>query len=366
MARLRALASSPAAAGWVVSRIVVVAALAFTRFLVDHAGAVAATGQPPVGLLGWDAAWYVRIVESGYQDLPREALRFFPLFPLVATPLKVFVGARLAVLLVANGAALIAAVALHQLVREETGDRRLADRSAWLLALLPASFVLAMGYSESVLLLTTIVGFRMLRSGRFGWAALAGFLAGFSRPVGMLFAIPATVEAVRGWRNADRDRTARLLAAVAPIAGAATYLAWVGVRFGDALRPLTEQQNDYRRGDFVNPVSRLMRAGGELWRGEDLGAGLHLVAALVFLGLLVVVARHFPAAYTLYAAALLAVATSSTNLDSLERYGLSAFPLVIGLAHLARSPALERAVFAIAGAGLFVYASLAFLGVYVP
>ena len=41
---------------------------------------------------------------------------------------------------------------LFVLVRRETGDAAVARRSIWVLSLLPAAFVLVMGYAESVLL----------------------------------------------------------------------------------------------------------------------------------------------------------------------------------------------------------------------
>lgn len=364
--RLIASIGSAPLIAWVTARVAVAVALAYSRFLVDHTGAVAASGAPPVGLLGWDAAWYRRILEHGYDALPGEALRFFPLLPVVAAPLRLFTGAGVALLVVSNLAALGAGVALHRLVRIETSDSRLADRTAWLFALFPAAFVFVMGYAESLLVLASIVAFLGLRTKRFGLAVAAGFAAGLARPLGVLLVLPALVEVARHWPRSGRERAARLAAVVSPVVGLATYLVWVEARFGDALRPLSEQQSVLRRGPLVDPITRLVRAGEQLLRGDDLSAGLHLPWALLFVGLIVVVARRLPVSYAVFSAATVLVALSASNLDSLERYGLSAFPLVIGLASLARAPWLERALLSVSAAGLVLYASLAFLGVYVP
>ena len=76
--------------------------------------------------------------------------------------------------------------------------------------------------------------------------------------------------------------------------------------------------------------------------------------------------RRLPAPYTVFAAAVLAVAVSGTNLDSFERYALSAFPLSMAAALVCRGPRIERAVLTILSAVLAGYALLAFLNISVP
>lgn len=359
--------TSPAVIGWVVSRVAILAALAFSRYLVNQLGAADPAGRPSSGLVGWDAWWYVRIVESGYDHLPWEAMRFFPLLPGLASLLRPLLGSQAAVLVVSNSAALASGVLLVRLARHERGDDDLAARAGWLLALLPPAFVLAMGYAESLFLLTSIWAFYELRRRRYGWAAVAGVFCGLSRPLGIVLALPATVEALRGWRSATgRDRLARIASAGAPVAGMGIYLAYAGVAHGDATRPLTVQQAFDRRGSFELPFTRLWEAGRQLLEGSDLGSGLHLPWALGFLFLLAVCFRRWPVSYGLFAGGLLVLALSASNLDSLERYGLSAFPLVLAAADLARQRWAPAVVLPLCGAGMVVYATLAFLGAYVP
>ena len=61
-----------------------------------------------------------------------------------------------------------------------------------------------------------------------------------------------------------------------------------------------------------------------------------------------------------------ATAVAGSNLDSFERYALSAFPLSIAAALVLREAQLERAVLALLAAGLAGYALLAFLNISVP
>lgn len=362
-----ALVTGPAVVSWVAARLAVLTALAFARYLVGNLGAEDPAGRPPSGLVGWDASWYLRIIESGYQHLPWESLRFFPLLPLLAKVVSPVLGARVALLVVVNLASLGAGLLIERLARHETGDRALAGRAAWFLAFLPPAFVLVMGYAESLLIFLGLATFLSLRTQRWGWAALTGLLAGLCRPLGVLLVLPALVEAARDLRHAGPgERLGRALAVVAPGAGGMAYLAWSWVAYGDPMRPLRLQQEYDRRGGFENPVTRLAEAARQLIEGVDLGSGLHFPWAIGFLVLLVVCFRRWPASYGLYAAAVLLVALSAGNLDSLERYGLSAFPLVLALAGLLGVGWLERVALALAAAGLVVYATLAFLGAYVP
>jgi len=361
------MVASPAVVSWLAARVAVLGALGLSRFITTELGAQATGGRTASGLLGWDASWYDRITALGYADLPSEALRFFPLLPLLARVPDLFLPSGLAVLLVANVAALGAAVLLERLVGLETGDAGMAARAVWFLALFPSAFVLVMGYAESLFLVAVIAGMLALRTQRWWWAAAAGLAAGLARPLGVVFALPALIEVLRDRRGATgREGAARVAAVASPVLGAALYLAWVGWRFGDALLPLQVQQEAGRRGGVVDPVSRIVQAGRELASGDALGSGLHLPWALLFIVLVGVCFRRWPVSYGAFAAVLVVVALSASNLDSLERYGLGAFPLVLATASLTRHPSVERFALTAAAATMVSYATLAFLGAYVP
>ena len=82
--------------------------------------------------------------------------------------------------------------------------------------------------------------------------------------------------------------------------------------------------------------------------------------------LAIVCSARLPASYAAFSFCVLAVALTASNLDSFERYALSAFPLVVAGATLYRSPRAETAVLVLATAGLACYSILAFTGLYVP
>ncbi|MCU1374109.1 MAG: hypothetical protein JWO68_1395 [Actinomycetia bacterium] len=353
---------------WLLARVAV--ALGFMTALVatDELRPGHRTIQLTQGLLAWDAAFYRDIADGGYHHVAREGLRFFPLLPLAAralgTPLLGHVG--LALLVIVQVAALVAAVLLYRLAVLETGDRPTARRATWLLALLPPATVLVLGYAEAILLVFAIGFFLAVRQGRWWTAAALGVLAGLSRPVGMTLALPALIEAARLARLAPwRGWVARAAAIAGPVVGGLTYLLWVGHVYGDWRLPLRLQNSPDLRGGYTSPLSTIWHAVRSL-DGGALGEGLHLPWIAVFAVLLVVAFRTLPVSYGAWSAVLLLSALTGHTLGSFERYGLAAFPLVLALAIVVRRPLVERSLVIACGAGLTAFAALTFVGAFVP
>jgi len=322
------------------------------------------------GLMSWDAAWYRGIALHGYAGVGREGLRFFPLWPLAGRALAAPFGGGGAVtvglLLAANVLSLGLGALVHRLVVAETGNVPLARRAAWLTAIAPPASVLVMGYSEPMAISLAVLAFLALRSRRWWWAASAGLLYGLSRPVGVLLVVPAAIEAARHLRRVPAgEKVARAAAVLAAPAGAALYLAWVGGRFGDAMLPYRVQGAGHLRGALADPAEVLVHAGARLLRG-DLGSQGHYTWALGLVALAVVCGRRWPGSYTAFVAATLLAVLASHNLNSLERYLLGAFPIVLTGAGLVRTRRGEVAAAAASLALLGVYAAAAFSSQYVP
>ncbi len=356
---------------WLTARVLVLAALAASHPLQSRYRPLeSAARRVREGLLAWDGDWFRDIAEQGYAALPRPGLRYFPLFPTLGRGLSVllFSNVGLSLVLLANLFALLAGAGLHRLVLQERGDERLARRAVWMLALAPPSFVLVMGYTESLAILLAVVTFVALRRRHWGWAAVGGYLSGLARPLGVLLSIPAAVEVLPQLRRGPlRRRLAALLPVGAPVAGCLTYLAWVGVRFGDPLLPYTSQQTPEFRGGFANPLVTLVKTAGELVTGGFATKNVpHLPWALLLIALVVVVCRRWPPSYGAFAVATLVVALSTERLGSLERYGFACFPVILAAATLATSDRAHRVVLAISGGLMTIYATLTFMGLYIP
>ena len=113
------------------------------------------------------------------------------------------------------------------------------------------------------------------------------------------------------------------------------------------------------------PFVPLVTAVGDVVDGR-LTALLHLGATLVFLALVVVAFVRLPLSFAVLAGATFLVATSAERLTSLERYTLSAVPIIVAAAIVVRGPTAERAVLAVTASAMVGLAALAWLGAYTP
>ncbi|MEY2405239.1 MAG: hypothetical protein QOG39_155 [Acidimicrobiaceae bacterium] len=350
--------------GWIAGRVLVAVAWLASSAWISWARDGVRPDAHLQGLFAWDGVFYRGIAEHGYGGEGTEALRFFPLFPLLGRALGAVIpgGPGLALLLVANGLALLAAALVHRLVRTEI-DAPTARRAALLIGIAPPAFVLSWAYAESLLLVLAAATFLALRRERWWWAAVLGFLAGLCRPTGALLAVGALIEACRDLRRRRPGEIgARLAAVVGPVAGSGAYLWWAGREYGDWKLPLRVQ--DELRHGVTNPLVRIGEAFGDALRLDV--HGLHLPFVLAMLALLVVAIRVLPLSFAAFAGAVVLIAVSAGNLNSVERYGLNAFPLLIALAVVAKPPWAERLAVAVCGAGLVALCTLAWLGEYVP
>jgi hypothetical protein len=363
---------------YAVARVVVLGALGLAHFIVDrtHPAAAGVGARVHAGLLGWDAGWYESIARVGYGALGRESLRFFPALPLLTHALAWVpgLGDGPALVLLVNAAALAATAMLYVLTKRETGDPATARRAVWILSLLPAAFVLVMGYAEALLLVLAIGCFLTLRRWkgpeaarpRFAVAGALAFGAALTRPIGVLLVLAVFAELVRWWPRLDRaERLAGIVAVAAPFVGLFAFLAWAKHTVGDWWAPFRVQLQSSHHGGLSDPFSTLYHDASGVFH-HHVGTALHVPWVLVALALLIACWRLLPAPYTLFTAAVLATAAAGTNLDSFERYMLGAFPLTVAAAILLTGSRLERTVLTLLSAGLAGYALLAFLNIYVP
>jgi hypothetical protein len=355
--------------------VVVLGVLALAHLIVTrtHPSVPGVASRVHQGLLGWDAGWYQSIAAHGYGPLGHQALRFFPLFPLAGRALALLPGVHdgPALVVIANVASLAGTALLFVLVRRELSNDAVATRSVWLLSLAPAAFTFVMGYAEGLLLVCTTACFLALRPrpGRrtaWWWAGGFGAAAALTRPLGVLLVLPAVVEAVRTWRvTPARRRPAVAVGVLGPIVGLLAFLGWSQAANGDFFEPLRVQTEKQHHGALADPLVTLVDDARGLLH-HHFGTALHVPWVLLVLALLVVCWRRLPCTYGVFATAVVLVALAGTNLDSFERYALSAFPLSIAGATLISRPQVERVVLVLAGVALAGYALLAFLNLSVP
>ncbi len=352
---------------WITARLLVAGAMLGARLYVDHLHEGERPLQVGQGLLAWDGAWYRSIVEWGYSGVERQGIRFFPGYVLLGRLADAVLpgGTAVALIVVANVSALVAMALLLRLVREVTGDGGLAGRVVWLTACFPSAFVLVWAYSEALFLVLAVGTFLALARRHWWCAAGLAAAAALTRPTGVFLALAALASAWPGWLSAPpTERVARTAAVVGGPLGLGAFVWWASDLLDEAFAPLVVQGEF--RGDLVDPVRRLLTGLGELFGPDALGDGLHIPFAFGFVVLAVVAFRRLPLGHAAFAAACLMVALAADNLNSLERYALSAFPIVVALAVIADRGRLRHLVPAISALGMVSLTVLAVMGEYVP
>ena len=330
-------------------------------------------------LARWDAAWYLRIAESGYGDSDVRAA-FFPLYPLlvraVATPFGASPGALLvAAYAVALAAFLGALVLLHRLVSLELG-RPLAQPALLLLAVFPGAAFFGAPYSESLFLLLAVGAFYAARTGQWAWAGAAAAGAAATRSAGVLLLLPL---AMLWWSSRPRKAGNAAWLLLAPL-GLAAYAAFLGLAEGDAWRFLDVQDAWSREltvplagawdgfGAAIDGARQLLSGQTEVVYFEEAAGDPYRIAAvnLMLFGTLVfaLVAcagclRRLPKAYGAWVAVSLVLPLTfpvePQPLMSLPRFLAVLFPIFMWLALWSEERRATARVAAVSALGLGLF-----------
>jgi hypothetical protein len=293
----------------------------------------------------WDAGWYLQIVTDGYRYSPHDAatqqnIVFFPAYPvLVRVVGRIFGGEMIgyvsAGMVVSLSAFFGALVYLYAVARETLSEDE-ARYALWFIAAYPFALFFGAVYSESLFLLGTIGAFYHFSKQQFGRAAFWGLLVGLTRLNGSLLAVPLAVLAIQSARARRRDPRA-LVAAAAPIAGAAVYATFIWWRTGDPLAFVTGQLAWGRTyqglGALVSQqYSIIAKAGLSGYVGTPGYDVLNALGALFAIAAIYPVARRLGLAYALFMAINILPAMAIGGLLSAGRFSAVLFPAFIWLA----------------------------------
>ena len=223
----------------------------------------------PEGLIGmlagvwqrWDVIHYTRIATGGYSA--PELSGFHPLFPLLGGAIArlLRIEPLLALMLLANLALAVGLVLLYQLVADEFGAQAARATTVALLAF-PGAFFLAIGYAESLALLSAVATILCVRKSRWAAALLLGIGAGFTHSTSTILVVPLLVEAHRQTRGqAFGRRWAVLGSAFGPAIGTWLFLAW---RTSQAFPPWAEVQRELWGVAIHWPLDGLLSIAGVL------------------------------------------------------------------------------------------------------
>lgn len=309
----------------------------------------------------WDSVWYLTIAHAGYST--RASSAFFPLYPLLIRGGATLFGSALLVGTLISIAA--TGVALHLLYRLARLDLAPAQARAtvMLVAFFPAALFLSAVYTEALFLMLSVGAIYAARTERWAWAGVLGGLAAATRSGGILLLValawlylygPGTGAERAGagprWRPRHPIASSAAWLALVP-AGLLAYMGYLALAHHAPLAPFQAEAvwGRHFAGPFGGLVKALVAAPADLRLGvtghavvvggaAPISWPTHNLIDLVFVafaaGGLAVSWRRLPAAYLLYALALLAQALSyptiAEPLQSFPRYVLVIFPVFMG------------------------------------
>lgn len=281
----------------------------------------------------WDALWYARIVQHGYEYTPGAAssVAFFPLFPLALGAFRWLTGAwaPFSGFVLSNAALLGAGICLRRVARLDYGGR-VPDRAVWFLFLCPATFFHSAGFQESFFLLLSLGALLQARRGRWIAAGILGALLSACHGNGVLILLPLAWEA---WCSfSPNEFSARKILsrgaclALVPL-GLLAFAGYLFFRFGDALAFAHNQSVFYRELDW--PWAGFPTAWSDPW---PTGA-LQLTAAIAGIFLCGMAYRvRLRTSYQLYAIAMLLLTLSTSFLTATPRLLFEISPFYLALA----------------------------------
>ncbi len=343
-------------AGGLTSRVVLVWILPLSLRLADlaalAAGGASLSGSLATGLreavVNWDGHWYLGIAADGYSYNPGtdSNVGFFPAFPLAMRWLGDlfevgYVWAGLAVSLVAS---VLVFPLLYRLVHSRLGEKA-AGGAVVAAAVFPTAFFFALPYPEALFAVCVFAAFLQGSRGRWVPAAVAAFLAGCTKPFGVLLApsFAWTALELGRWKLSGlrrRNAWGALLVAGAAVAGFGAYAAFLQARFGRALAFYAAQMDGWphRRSTVVEPV---IRTAAELLHPVSYMRGprpdlywaylLDVVVVAVSAACLLAAGKRMGGSWVLFWVGVICMPLLSGTTNSFARYQLVAFPLYAAL-----------------------------------
>jgi hypothetical protein len=339
------------------SRAVVIAGVNFGKLLVpDESSKAWHLGQQwHDRLLRFDSGFYIEIAKQGYRHsldpAATNSTAFYPLYPLLGHVVTAVTGIQIgiALLLIANIAALIACLLMTKLIKDELGE----EIAAWSIAFFlffPSAFFLSAGYTESLCLVFVLLCLIVLMQERFVLAAVFAGLAVATRSTGIVL-LPIILLEIYRHRGASLPQTALKMAMCGLIAASSliAFMAYLGWEFGHPLA-FAESQSAWHQGTFES----------RFWSAITLSPIRRGGWFLLFFPLAVLAFWRLRPTLALYGLGVLLLPYLTLGIThSMCRFALMCFPAFIVMALLCKSrPLLATLIIAVFSAYLFQQSAL--------
>jgi len=283
----------------------------------------------------WDGLWLQHVSTVGYPVHGQEAT-FFPVFPLLEHVTGWLLGGNYgAGGLLVSTLACIGALYVLQLLVATDFDESLCAPAALLVLLLPEAFFLLAPFTEATFLFAALVSFCAARRRNWALCAVAGLLAGLSRPVGILLAVALAVECIQDARIRRGSGSGLLrpgyLAAITPAAGFVLFWIYMAAVLKISGGPFSLQ--GYWHTHFELPWTAIWDSVQNVLTHHDIEEFVNLGSAVAIIVAIPFMWKRLPASYTAYTAAMLTTIcfreSGTTPLMCGARYSLVIFPIAV-------------------------------------
>lgn len=354
---------------WLVSRTAVIVAALFAALIIGRPPAMEyqVSADPVADLPArWDASWYASIARDGYRlrsggdESRQQSIAFFPVYPLLLRAASIFTEPRRerdmtydryvelrdsrilwAGVLISIVLFFPALLLFYRWIESRsTPDQALT--AATLLAAYPFAVFYSASYTESLFLLATVGACVAFERGRWLAAALAGLVAGLTRPNGAMLSLTLGLIAIAPLfsreRPQPRGRVAlALFVAAMPGFGMLLYSAYIASLTGDPFAWMKVQQAWGRTFagtmDYADWVVVTVWSDGFLpWITRAPVEFLQTIVALFALGMTWPVWRRFGAPYAVLMLANLLPPLLKGGPLSMGRMTSTLFPMFAALA----------------------------------
>ena len=320
----------------------------------------------------WDAVHHLNLARLGYLQSSEGDSVYFPLYPALTRIAATLLGGNyiLAGLLVSTIACMAALAILYVLSEGDYGPLT-ARWTVVALAAYPTALFLIAPSSESLFLGLVLASFHLARTRRWWLAGATGFLAGLTRPNGIILAAPLLFLAWQEWRQErpslmSRKSASMLVGTALPLAGGLAFLTW---RSMNGFPPVSQILETHSGLVMANPLAGLTAAVVQWFRVHQLPTTLDVASALAFIILIGLMAAHprwRRGEWLIFAGAnlLLVLFKQSfvaSSLQSMSRYVLVIFPAFVFLGDLlSRSSTRLRLLYVTFSGGLLIFLSVAY------
>ncbi|MBR4658396.1 MAG: hypothetical protein IKP26_03980 [Clostridia bacterium] len=295
-----------------------------------------------------DAQHYINIAENWYQTTGNDRLLlvFFPMLPLLIRCFNLVLhDSYLSATLINTIATALASGMTYLTLLPVLGNKR-SKAAAFIALLLPGAIFFNSPMTEPLFLLFSVCGFFFMQKRNYIMAGVFTALAGFTRSLGVLLAVPIAIlglahviSLIRSKQKVGGTIAKLIIGLVISTMGTLAYLAINYSLHGDPFKFLEYQWNNWHQAAcpffdtprymisyIIYDMSRDPMRIFFMWIPE-------LVVIIASLGLMLAKGRKLPFTYTVYFLCYFAVSVGCTWLLSSVRYLCAALPVIAAVAH---------------------------------